>query len=404
MKILVINAGSSSIKYKFFDIDKKLELSNWLIEEIWSKECTIKHITIHKNDKKNIYKAKIKINNHEEALNEILIKLSTWENSILKDLKEIDAIWHRVVHWGEEFSTPQLINTSVIKKIEKISPLAPLHNPINLEAIKICKKIMPKTKQVAIFDTSFYQDMTAENYLYPIPQKYYKKDKIRKYGFHWTSHDYVSHKACKFLKLNYNKQKIISCHIWNGASITAIKNWKAIDTSMWMTPLDGLMMWTRSWSIDPSIISVLYKNENKNLDDIDTILNKQSWLLWVSKKSNDMREVIAWIAQWDQNCKLAYDMFINRIIKYIWSYIALMWWVDTIVFTAWVLENKPSIRKEIINKLKFLWAEIDNNKNKKNWETIKISTDTSKVNIIIVPTDEEYMIAKHTHKIITSTK
>lgn len=399
MKILVINSWSSSIKYDIFDMIKKKSLSSWLVEEIWSKNSLL----LYKYNNKQI-KIKQDFKNHEQALTKIIEILTQLEDPILSNIKEISAIWHRIVHWWEYFSKPTIINNSVIKNIEKCSPLAPLHNPANLIWIKVCQKLIPDIPQIAVFDTAFYQSMPVENYLYPIPIKYYKKDKIRKYWFHWTSHDYVSHKACKFLELNYNKQKVISCHVWNWASITAIKNWKVINTSMWMTPLDWLMMGSRSWSIDPSIIWVLYEKENTKIKDINNILNTKSWLLWISQKSSDMREIIKWIELWDSNCKLAYDMFINRIIQYIWSYITLLWWVDIIVLTAGILENRPSIRKDIINKLKFLWAELDNKKNSITWKDIKISLKSSKINIVVIKTKEEYMIAKHTYKLLKIKK
>ena len=363
MKILVLNCGSSSLKYQVFDMNKKISIQKWNIE---------------------------KIVDYKKAIQEVIKNLNT----------KIGAIWHRVVHGWEEFSQPTIINNKVIKQIESCIPLAPLHNPANITGIKICKKLMPNVPQVAIFDTAFYQSMNIENFLYPIPYKYYEKDKVRKYGFHGTSHDYVTHKACKNLWKKYATQNIISCHIWNWASITAIKKWRIFKTSMWMTPLDGVMMWTRSGSIDPSIVWYLHKQEHLDIAQVEEILNKKSWLLWVSEKSGDMREILKWIEQWNEKCKIAYNMFINRIIKYIWAYMTLMWWVDLIVFTAWILENRPSIRKDIIKRLKFMGAKIDDKNNKAIWEMKVISTKDSTITVMLVPTNEEYMIAKHTYKLI----
>ncbi len=397
MSILVINSWSSSIKYELFDMIQKKSLANWLVEEIWSQSSQLIHKIDTKKTQINKYYA-----DHKQALQAVFEILTKWNNAILSDINDISAIWHRVVHGWEEFSQPTIINDKVIKQIESCIPLAPLHNPANLQWINTCKELMPNTPQVAVFDTAFYQSMNIENFLYPIPFEYYKKDKVRKSWFHGTSHDYVSHKACKNLWKKYNTQNIITCHIGNGASITAIKKWKVFKTSMGMTPLDWVMMWTRSWSIDPSIVWYLHKQEHLSISNVEEILNKKSWLLWVSQKSSDMRDIIKWINQWNKNCQIAYNMYINRIIKYIGAYMTLMWWVDIIVFTAWVLENQPTIRKDIMKRLKFMWIQIDTKNNKVMWEMKILSTPESKIAVMLVPTDEEYMIAKYSHKLINN--
>jgi acetate kinase len=254
--------------------------------------------------------------------------------------------------------------------------------------------------QIAVFDTAFHQNMEKENFLYPIPYKYYQKYKIRKYWFHGISHDYVSKSACKILNLNIKKQKIISCHIWNGASITAIKNWKVIDTSMWMTPLAWLMMWTRCWDIDPAIIEFISKKDYITTEEIGIILNEKSWLLWISETSSDMREILEWENKWDEMSKLAINMYINRIIKYIWSYIALIWWLDILIFTAWIWENSRIIRRKIIKKLWYFNIKLDNKNKKNTWTEWIISDKNSKVKVMVIPTKEEYMIAMETFNIL----
>jgi len=377
MKILVINSWSSSLKYELFDMPSKKSLARWMIEKIWLEWNT---------------------SNHKEALNMALKTLIDWENPTILDIKDIFAVWHRIVHGWENFSDSVLITEHILKEIKNCSELAPLHNPANIEWIIACQNIMWDIPQIWVFDTAFHQDMDEENYLYAIPYKYYTKHKIRKYWFHGTSHKYVSHRACEILNTDINTQKIITCHIWNWASITAIKSWKVIDTSMWFTPLAWLVMWTRSGDIDPAIIWFLAKKEQLTTEEIDTILNKKSWLLWISEQSSDMRE----IETWDAQCQLALDVYINRIIKYIWSYIAIMWWLDTLVFTAWVWEKSPIIRKKILEKLSYLWIKINEENNNIRSKEIIISSKDSKITAIVVPTAEEMMIATDTYNLVNA--
>ncbi len=394
MKILVINSWSSSLKYEIFDMKSKKSLAKWTIERIWLE----KSIITHKKDNKKIEKIQ-NIKDHEQALQEALSFLLSAENKIISKLSDIDAIWHRIVHWWENFAKPTIIDKKVLNELEKISDLAPLHNPANIKWIIACKDLLWKIPQVWVFDTAFHQSMEKENYLYAIPYSYYKKHKIRKYWFHWTSHQYVSQRACEILKIKLEKQKIITCHIWNGVSITAIKNWKVIDTSMWMTPLAWLMMGTRSGDIDPAIVSIIAKKEKTEVDNVDTILNKESWLLWITWFA-DMRENIKWEINWDENCKLAINMYINKIVKYIWSYITILWWLDLLVFTAGIWENSPIIRKKIAEKLKFFDIKLSKKNDKVIWQEEIISHKNSKIKILVVPTKEELMIAKETFKIL----
>ncbi len=377
MKILVINSWSSSLKYELFDMPSKKSLARWMIEKIWLKWNTP---------------------DHKEALNIALKTLIDGENPTILDIKDISAVWHRIVHWWEKFSDSVLINEHILDEIKNCSELAPLHNPANIEWIIACQNIMWDIPQIWVFDTAFHQDMDEENYLYAIPYKYYTKHKIRKYWFHGTSHKYVSQRSCEILNTDINTQKLITCHIWNWASITAIKDWKVVDTSMWFTPLAWLVMWTRSGDIDPAIVWFLAKKEQLTTEEIDTILNKKSWLLGVSEQSSDMRE----IETWDAQCQLALDIYINRIIKYIWSYIAIMWWLDTLVFTAWVWEKSPIIRKKILEKLSYLWIKINEENNNIKSKEIIISTDDSNITTIIVPTAEEMMIATDTYNLVNA--
>lgn len=394
MKILVINSWSSSLKYQLIDMEENKLLAKWNIEKIWIGESILTH---------KINWKKIKINkevtNHKEALSLALKMLYDWEFSIISWLGDIDAIWHRVVHGWEHFSEPVIIDKNVIGIITECEKLAPLHNPENKKWILACSEIMPDKPQVAVFDTSFHQTISQEQYLYAIPYEFYKKYHIRKYGFHWISHKYISQRLSEIEKENKSK-KIITCHVWNGASISAIKDGKVVDTSMGFTPLEWLIMWTRSWSIDPSIISFLIKNEWLSADEIDNILNKKSWVLGISWISSDMREIEDWFLAKKEKESLALKMYIDKIIKYIWSYVALMNWIDTIIFTAWVLENSPVIRKLIVDKLSYLWAKLNEEENNFRWEEKIISTQDSKVKIIVIPTNEEYMIAKDTHKLV----
>ncbi|MCX6823698.1 MAG: acetate kinase [candidate division SR1 bacterium] len=382
MKILVINAGSSSLKYQLFDMEKNVVIVKGNIEHIGENGSEIK--------------------THTEALHSILPDIS------VDGKLEFDAIGHRVVHGGEYFQQPVIITDEVIARIEECSDLAPLHNPANLEAIFACKKLIPGVVQVAVFDTAFHQTMEPAHYLYALPTKYYETYKIRRYGFHGISHQYVYEQLITNYKLqitnlkkSVNDLKVITCHIGNGASITAIKNGKVIETSMGITPLEGLMMGTRSGNIDPAIIPYLMTHESMTADEVSNLLNKQSGLLGVSGVSNDMRDIFAGIEQGNKKCSLALDMYINSLVKYIGSYTALLGGVDVIILTAGIMEHRTILRTILLEKLSWMGITLDveTNKNDAVLEKI-ISTPNSKTTVIVIPTNEEYMIAKETKQLI----
>ena len=393
MKILVLNSWSSSLKYELFDMPQQISLASGLVERIGIEWWKISY-----EANWNKIKTNKEFSWHKDALKEALNFLTTWESAIISDLKNIDAVWHRVVHGWENFSASVVITDDILKEIHQCSDLAPLHNPANIQWVEACQEIMWNTPQIWVFDTAFHQTMEKENYLYAIPYEYYTKHKIRKYWFHGTSHKYVSHRACEILNTDINTQKIITCHIWNWASIAAIKGWEVVNTSMWFTPLAGLVMWTRSGDIDPAIIWFLNKKEGLSNQEIDNILNKKSWLLWLSEQSSDLRD----IETGDAQCQLAFNVYINRIIEYIGSYIALMWWVDTIVFTAWAWEKSPIVRQRVVDKLSYLGINLDTDNNNIKSEEILISTTDSKVNVIVVPTKEELMIATDTYNLVNA--
>ena len=391
---LVINSGSSSIKFKLFEEKNLKKVLSWIVEKIWSKDSFLdwEFKDIQWETKDNFY-------DYKTALEEIL---ETIKSCGIK-LNEIKAVWHRVVHWWEKFQDSIIINDKVIKAIKDCEELAPIHNKINLECILICKNLLPETKQIAVFDTAFSQTMEEENYIYAIPYKYYKKYKIRKYGFHGISHEFVYNKLIQNTEFKMQKKKdlkVITCHVGNGASISAIKNGKVIQNSMWMTPLEWLIMWTRSGDIDPAIIPFLMKKEKISAEQVENILNKESGLKWLREKSSDLRDIIVAYKKWDKKAIMIIKMYVNRIIKYIWAYTALLWWLDVIVMTAWVLERSDLIRKLVCEKLDWLGIKLDNKKNIEGWKEGEISSKDSKVKVRVIPTNEELMIAKEVKKII----
>jgi len=370
-------------------MEKNVVVAKWNVEHIWENGCEIK--------------------NHTEALHSILPHVS------VDGKLEFDAIGHRVVHGGEYFQQPVIITDEVIARIEECSDLAPLHNPANLQAILACTALLPEVKQVAVFDTAFHQTMEPAHYMYAIPMKYYDKYKIRRYGFHGTSHQFVYNtlierldpresckgKDWKIEKLSNWASKVITCHIGNGASITAIKDGKVIETSMGMTPLEGVMMWTRSGNIDSAIIPYLMKHESMTVDQVMNMLNKESGMLWISWVSNDMRDIYSGIDQWNARCQVALDMYINSLIKYIWSYAAILGGVDAIVLTGGVMEHKALIRKLLLQKLFWMWITLDEESNPDEISgTTRISTSDSKIGVFVIPTNEELMIAEETFKLI----
>jgi len=397
MIVLVVNSGSSSIKYQLMDMKDEKVLCKGIAERIGIPGSRI----VHKKDGEKFIVEKPMVN-HDEALKFVLETLIDEKYGAIKDFKEINAVGHRVVHGGEKFSGSVLIDDEVIKAVEEFSFLAPLHNPPNLMGIKAIMKLLPSVPNVAVFDTAFHAKMPKKAYLYAIPYTYYEKYKIRRYGFHGTSHRYVSKRTAEILGLDYNKSKIITVHLGNGASIAAVKNGKSIDTSMGFTPLEGLVMGTRSGDLDPSIVTFLMEKEGLTSEEVYTILNKKSGVLGLTNNfSSDMRDIEDKALENDPLCRLVLDIYEYRIAKYIGAYVAAMNGVDAIAFTAGVGENSPITREEICeNYLGYLGIQIDKEKNNVKGSEKVISTPDSKVSVLIVPTNEELMIARDTKEII----
>ena len=397
MNILVLNCGSSSIKYKLIEIKANKVLAEGGVEKIGLHDAFIK-FKLADGSKKIV---ELNISDHNGAIKAILDILTSPDYGSIKSFDEIDAVGHRVVHGGEKFNKSVLINNEVIAKIKECYSIAPLHNPVNMAGIDAITSILPNIPQVAVFDTAFHQTMPAESYMYALPYKYYKEDGIRRYGFHGTNHRYVSKRVCEFLNVDYTSQKIITCHIGNGGSITAVKNGKSIDTSMGLTPVEGLMMGTRCGDVDPGALTFIMEKHNLTAAQLPNIINKESGVAGFSEVSSDMREIDAAIAEGNERAKLALKMYEHRITKYIGAYAAKMGGVDIIVFTGGVGENQYGVRENVCATLGFMGVEIDKqvNASTRGTETI-ISTPESKVKVVVIPTDEEYMIARDTEAIV----
>lgn len=396
MKILVLNSGSSSLKYQLIDMDNEEILAKGRCEKIGSKENIFWQIT--KNGKE-IHKTIFGITDHKKAFKYIENMLMSKKYGIIKNIEEINAVGHRVVHGGEYFKGPALINQDVIKKINEFIPLAPLHNPAHLQGILACMELLgDKIPQVAVFDTSFYYTLPKKAYMFPIPYTYYEKYHIRKYGFHGTSHKYVSKRMCEIYNKDFENCKIISCHLGNGSSITAINNGKAIETSMGLTPLGGIMMGTRSGSIDPSVILQICKNESLGFDEINSILNKKSGVLGVSGISSDDREVYEAEISGDKRAKLAHEMLVYQLTQYIGAYNTILTGSDAIIFTGGIGENQWMHREKVCKNLEFMGIKINEDLNRKtvgHKEGI-ISQKNSKTEIFVIPTNEELAISRET--------
>ena len=397
MKVLVLNCGSSSLKYQLLDMSKEQILAKGLVERIGLEGSRL-ILDIPGKDK---IKKEQDFANHELAINAVLAELTREEYGILKDLNEITAIGHRIVHGGEKFSGSVVIDEEVLKAIEECVELAPLHNPPNILGIKACQKLLPHTPQVGVFDTAFHQTMPKHAYQYGVPYLWYEKYGIRRYGFHGTSHKYVSKRAAEILGEPLESLKIITCHLGNGSSITAVKEGRSIDTSMGFTPLEGLMMGTRSGSIDPAIITFIQEKEGLSASEVNDILNKKSGVLGISGYS-DFRDIEERAVNGDEKAKLALDMFCYQVAKYIGAFAAAMNGVDAIVFTAGVGENSDIVRKNVTQYLGYLGTNLDEEKNKIRGKEVIISTEDSKVKILIVPTNEELMIARETRALVNS--
>ncbi len=396
MKVLVINAGSSSLKYQLIDMDTENVMAKGLCERIGIDGSKLTH-TPDGGDKVVIEKD---MPNHAVAIKLVLAALTDKEHGVIADMSEISAVGHRLVHGGEFFSGSVLVTEEVKKVMEECNPLAPLHNPANLTGVAACEEAMPGVPNVGVFDTAFHQTMPAKSYMYAIPYEYYEKHKIRKYGFHGTSHNYVSHRVAEIIGKPIEELKIITCHLGNGSSIAAVDGGKVLDTSMGLTPLDGLVMGTRSGSIDPAIIPFLAKNEGLSVEEIDSILNKKSGVLGISGVSSDFRDLDAAAAEGNERAALALEMFIHSVKGYIGRYASIMGGVDVVTFAGGVGENSIDTRAKILENLEFMGINIDAEKNKVRGDEALISTADSKVLVYVVPTDEEMTIARDTKKIV----
>ena len=397
MKILVLNCGSSSVKYKLLDMTSKEVLGSGGVEKIGMKGSFLKHTK--QNGEKVILEGEVL--EHQLAIEYILGVLTSTKHGCIKNMEEIDAVGHRVVHGGEKFNSSVVITDEVIRNIEACIEIAPLHNPPNLAGIFAISDLLPQVPQVAVFDTAFHQTMPEHAYMYGIPYTLYKKYGIRRYGFHGTSHRYVSRRACEFLGLDYNKTKIITAHIGNGGSITAIENGKSVDTSMGFTPVEGLMMGTRSGDVDLGVVTYLMEKEMISTSATTTLFNKHSGVLGVSGISSDMRDIEKAISEGNQRAKLALGMYEYRIKKYIGSYAAVLNGFDVLVFTGGVGENQTITRERICNGLSYLGIEIDPEINRIRGEELLISTSNSRVKVVVIPTDEEYLIASDTMELVS---
>lgn len=391
MKVLVINCGSSSLKYQLIDSESEKALAVGLCERI-GIDGRLNH-TPAGGDKVVIEAPMV---NHEAAIKMVLDALIDVSHGVIKSLSEIGAVGHRVVHGGEKFASSVVITDEVIAAIEDCNDLAPLHNPANLIGIRACQAIMPGIPMVGVFDTAFHQTMPPKAYLYGLPYEYYEKYKIRRYGFHGTSHSYVAKKTVELVGLDPEHSKVIVCHLGNGASITAILDGKSVDTSMGFTPLEGLIMGTRSGSIDPAIIEFIANKENKSIEDIMNILQKKSGVYGMSGVSSDFRDLEAAANEGNEKAKVAKDVFVYRVARYIGSYAAAMNGVDAIAFTAGLGENDMKVRAEILSYLEFLGIKLNVENNNTRSKEILISTDDSKVKVCVIPTNEELAIARET--------
>lgn len=395
MKVLVINAGSSSLKYQLIDMDNREVLAKGLCERIGIDGSNLQHTCVMKGlDKIKIEKP---MKDHGDAIQMVIDALVDGEHGVIASMDEIGAVGHRVVHGAEEFTGSTLVTEAVMKALEKCTPLAPLHNPPNIIGIEACKKIMPNTPQVAVFDTAFHQTMPKKAFMYALPYEYYEKDRIRKYGFHGTSHKYVAQQAAEFLGKDAKDIKIVTCHLGNGSSISAVDGGKCIDTSMGFTPLDGVPMGTRTGSMDPAVMTFLM-NKGMSAKEIDNLVNKQSGVAGVSGVSSDFRDLTAAADAGNDKAELALDMFTYQVKKYIGSYAAAMGGIDAVVFTAGVGENDARARKAIVSGLEFMGIKICDAKNETRG-TVDISADDATVKTLVIPTDEEMMIAIDTKKI-----
>lgn len=398
MKVLVLNSGSSSIKYQFIETSTREVLAKGQVERIGMDDAVLTHIRADGDT----VKISAEILDHNIAIEYVIAVLLSKNHGVIKDKSEIEAIGHRVVHGGETFSGSVLITDEVIEKIKENIELAPLHNPHNLRGILACKRLLPKTPQVAVFDTAFHQKMPEHAFIYGLPYELYKKYKIRRYGFHGTSHRYVSKRAGEILGVPFEQMRLITAHLGNGCSMSAVKYGISVDTTMGFTPLEGLLMGTRSGDLDPAVVLYIMSKEGLTMSEINALLNKHSGLLGISGISSDMREIINEMKNGNHRAKLAFEVFCYRVKKYIGAYAAVMVGVDAIVFTAGIGENSPDVRKKVCEGLEFLGIRIDDEKNNSPEKEKIITTDYSKVKVLVIPTNEELVIALDTAEIVSN--
>lgn len=396
MNILVINCGSSSLKYQLIDMKDESVLAIGLVERIGIEGSKIKHDTTGKE--RVIIEEPME--DHKKALELVLSAIVNKDYGAIESMDEIGAVGHRVVHAGEVFSGSVILNEEVMKALVDCIELAPLHNPPNIMGIEACKELMPNTPMVGVFDTAFHQTIPKENYIYPIPYKYYEKYRIRRYGFHGTSHKYVSKRAAEMLNKDIKDLNIVTCHLGNGSSVTAVKGGKSIDTSMGFTPLEGLAMGTRSGDIDPAIIPFIMEKENIDFDEVNNILNKESGVLGISGISSDFRDLEIAANEGNERAKLALDIFCNRVTKYIAAYAAQLCSIDALVFTAGIGENSSTIRARIAEGLECLNIIIDPELNDVRGKEAIISKNIGGVTVMVIPTNEELMIARDTLSLV----
>lgn len=397
MNVLVINAGSSSLKYQLFNMKNESVLVKGRVERIGFDSSICTHEITNRTDIKDV----CEILDHTAAIRKVLDFLTHSEHGVLSSVEDIKAVGHRVVHGGEVFSKSVIVNEEVKQEIKRLFELAPLHNPAHMKGIQAVEMNIPGVSQAVVFDTAFHQTMPPKAFLYPLPMLLYKKHSVRRYGFHGTSHHYVSEQAAKLLNKPIEKLKIITCHIGNGVSCAAILNGKSIDTSMGMTPLEGCMMGTRSGDLDPAIVPYTMAREELTMGEVNSMLNKHSGLIAISGLSSDMREIVEGVQEGDKNATMAFEMYEYRLRKYIGAYTAAMNGLDVLVFTAGVGENSSFLREKICEQLTYLGLEINKEHNeKRSSEDRKISTEDSKVDVCVIPTNEELVIARDTYQLV----
>ncbi len=395
MNVFVLNCGSSSLKYQLINMKNEQVAAQGLVEKIGEEISYLNHTA---NGDEVVLEQTI--TDHNQAIEMVLDILISSEHGVIKSMDEINVVGHRVVHAGEKFSGSVLITKEVIDALRENIKLAPLHNPANIIGIEVSKKLMPNTPDVGVFDTAFHQSMLPESYLYALPYEWYEENGVRRYGFHGTSHKFVSERGAEILGRDYDKLKIITCHLGNGASMAAVDEGQVVDTSMGLTPLEGLVMGTRPGDVDPGIAPYIMKERDMSIEEVDQAFNKQSGVLGISGVSNDFRELAEAAEKGNRRAELAVTIFCRRVKKYIGAYTALMGGLDLLIFTAGIGENAVEVRAEILSDLEYLGIEIDQEKNNSRGKEVRISSDSSKADVYVIPTNEELVIAREAKNIV----